>query len=104
MLTHRYSYERAEGPVPAGLELDHLCRVRSCVNPEHLEPVTHRENMRRGSGWSGRHAQKAMCKSGHPFDEANTYWRRGGRACRACSVITQRRYRARKAATTPARV
>jgi glycine/D-amino acid oxidase-like deaminating enzyme len=50
VLAHRWAYELAIGPIPEGLEIDHLCNVRSCVNPLHLEPVTHRENVRRGHG------------------------------------------------------
>ncbi len=50
ILAHRFSYERAKGPIPDGLTLDHLCRVSSCINPDHLDPVTHRENMLRGNG------------------------------------------------------
>ncbi len=80
--THRVAYEVWRGTPPAGLELDHLCRVRDCVNPDHLEPVTHHENMRRGA-----QARKTTCKNGHPFDAANTLRRprpEGGRACRTC--------------------
>ena len=96
VLAHRFTYERLVGPVPDGLELDHLCRVRHCVNPEHLEPVTHRVNIRRGDAGqeTGRQQRaKTHCPSGHPYDVGNTYWRRQGwRGCRAC----QRAARARK--------
>lgn len=79
---HRWSYERWVGPIPDGLEIDHLCRVRACVNPDHLEPVTGAENNRRAPGCQ----PKARCKNGHPFDEENTYIRkdRNKRECRAC--------------------
>lgn len=50
-LAHRYMYEKHVGPIPDGLVIDHLCRVRNCVNPDHLEPVTHTENQRRGRGY-----------------------------------------------------
>lgn len=56
---HRWSYEQHVGPIPEGLELDHLCRVRNCVNPEHLEPVTSSENFRRSSRWPDREAREA---------------------------------------------
>lgn len=65
---HIFSYELHRGPVPEGLELDHLCRVRCCVNPSHLEPVTPQENCRRGM-----RAMQSHCKRGHRFDENNTY-------------------------------
>ncbi len=82
---HRFMYELLVGPIPAGLELDHLCANRACVNVLHLQPVTHRENLRRGSGFAGVNARKAACKRGHPFTEANTRIRPGrGRECRAC--------------------
>lgn len=82
---HRVVYEQIIGPIPEGLELDHLCRVRECVNPAHLEPVTPRVNSRRSSSPSGIHARKTHCPAGHPYDETNTYYRPGGqRVCRAC--------------------
>lgn len=78
-LGHRYSYELFVGPIPDGLELDHLCRIPLCVNPAHLEPVTRAENQRR------RSAAQTSCLRGHPFDEANTYYRNGNRRrCRIC--------------------
>lgn len=86
---HRFAYEHFVGPIPDGLELDHLCRVRRCVNPAHLEPVTHAENMARSST-----ALKTHCKNGHPFDAANTRLRpRGGRDCRECQRAADRRWR-----------
>lgn len=91
-VAHRAAYELAHGPIPDGLTLDHLCRVRNCVNPAHLEPVTLRENVLRGEGQSARNAVATHCHQGHPFDEANTYRRPGGgRTCRACKRITDRR-------------
>lgn len=91
---HRFSYESLVGPIPGGLELDHLCRVRACVNPTHLEPVTHRENTLRGDTLTARHAAKTHCLRGHPYDEANTYVTPDGRRnCRACGRDAVRRYK-----------
>ncbi|MDQ3573658.1 MAG: HNH endonuclease [Actinomycetota bacterium] len=70
---HRWAYEHIVGAIPDGLELDHLCRVRNCVNPAHLEPVTFRENQRR--------AWKSHCLRGHEFTDENTHW---VRVCKAC--------------------
>lgn len=83
-MAHRISYEMHVGPIPDGLTLDHLCRVRHCINPAHLEPVTRGENSLRGVGWAGQHARQEACKRGHPFDEQNTYRWRTGRICREC--------------------
>lgn len=79
-MAHRFSFIDAKGPVPIGLELDHLCRTHACVKPSHLEAVTHAENMRRYS------EAVTECPQGHPYDEGNTYVRASGyRRCRACA-------------------
>jgi hypothetical protein len=80
---HRVSYELHKGPVPAGLVLDHLCRVPFCVKPDHLEPVTIGENISRGDN---HHRRKTRCKRGHAFTEENTLiLSTGSRACRTCA-------------------
>lgn len=91
---HRVAYEVLVEPIPVGLQLDHLCRVTSCVNPDHLEPVTAAENNRRkpvqagGPRRPGQRARKTHCKRGHLFDEANTRWMKSGSAqCRACNHL-----------------
>lgn len=77
---HRAAYEAHIGPIPDGMELDHLCRNRRCVNPEHLEAVTHAENMRRFS-W-----KRSVCLHGHPFEGDNIRTLRNGtRVCRICN-------------------
>lgn len=102
-LTHRLAYELMFAPIPDGLQIDHLCRVRLCVNPWHLEPVTSRVNTIRGEAGSAvarRQLAKTHCKQGHPFDEANTYLtgRTGKteRACRTCRTIWGRERRQRQ--------
>lgn len=89
---HRVAYRHFCGPIPEGLEIDHLCRQQRCVNPNHLEPVTHLENMRRYA------ATITHCKRGHEFTEANTYRLQNRRLCRACSRIRSSEYAARKRA------
>ena len=97
---HRWSYEHFIGPVPQGLQLDHLCRVRACVNPEHLEPVTVAQNVLRGIGLSAINARKTHCKRGHPFDTANTYIAsNGSRCCRPCKAMLAREYSRAKSAS-----
>lgn len=82
-LAHRALWETCIGPVQKPRELDHLCRVRHCVNPDHLEEVDHPENVRRGEG--GQHwAAKTHCPQGHPYDEENTLRSEGRRVCKAC--------------------
>lgn len=81
---HRLVYESQVGPIPDGLELDHLCRTKACVNPQHLEAVPHRENVMRGESPVARHARKTVCVYGHPLNEENTYLVNGSRRCRIC--------------------
>ena len=92
---HRIAYELFVGPISEGLELDHLCRVRDCVRPAHLEAVTRSVNVRRGLGphmLAALNSTKTECLRGHPFDDENTYRRPDGdRGCRACMKIRARR-------------
>lgn len=93
-LAHRLSYEMLVGPIPAGLVLDHLCRVTACVNPGHLEPVTNRINVLRGTAPTAAFHWATHCIHGHEFTPDNTYLRpSGGRSCRACSRRSSRMLR-----------
>jgi len=92
---HRRVYELLIGPVPEGLELDHLCRNRACCNPWHLEPVTHRENILRGESPMALCAKKTTCVAGHPFSKHGHINVRGDRVCLVCDAIRARNYRRR---------
>lgn len=100
---HRFSYELHVGKIPKGLDLDHLCRNRSCVNPSHLEPVSRSENLKRGD--AGKHlaeeqAQKTHCPRGHPYSGENLVTDGKRRACRVCNKEKYSRYRQKKGAST----
>lgn len=90
---HRFAYEMFRGPIPEGMVLDHLCRNKACVDPWHLEAVTREENLRRGlPSPSDINAAKTHCIKGHPFNEANTYFRPkdGSRTCKKCKADWER--------------
>lgn len=92
MYAHRWSYEYHRSAIPTGLDLDHLCRNTWCVNPWHLEPVSHHVNILRGTSPAADNARKTHCIHGHRFSAANTYRRpdTGTRQCRACNMERQR--------------
>lgn len=92
---HRFSYEAMVAPIPAGLQIDHLCRNRACVRPEHLEPVTCRENLLRGDTRTAREAAQTHCIRGHGFTVANTY-RYPGTGKRECRTCNRDRQKARR--------
>lgn len=83
---HRVAYELLVGEIPKGFQIDHLCRNRACMNPNHLEAVTQQVNLRRGNGASAINARKTHCKWGHEYTEENTYRRPDGKGkmCRTC--------------------
>ena len=95
---HRFAWEILRGPIPDNLEPDHLCRNRLCINPNHIEIVTHQVNNLRGRTLTALHAQATHCPQGHPYDLFNTYYaKNGGRCCRACHREYMREYmRAKK--------
>ena len=99
-LVHRIVWEALVGPIPDGLEVDHLCRNRSCCNPDHLEPVSCKENIRRGvtgkaTGLLRR--AKTHCPHGHPYSGDNLYLRpSGSRECRICNRNSRRASRTRR--------
>jgi hypothetical protein len=97
-MAHRLAYELFHEPIPAGMQLDHLCRVRSCVNPAHLEPVTARENNRRAPlGISTINAAKTHCPQGHPLSGDNLYMKpQGWRVCRTCKAAQRNAARSRQ--------
>ena len=99
---HEFAYQHLVSPVPEGLELDHLCHNPKCVNPKHLDPVTHQENMIRGLAFNSNRGNclKTHCIQGHPFNETNTYIGKDGhRHCLAClKERSQRYYRLKKQA------
>jgi HNH endonuclease len=87
---HRWAYERFRGPIPKGLTIDHLCRNRKCVNPDHLEVVIQAENLRRGNSPPAINGRKTHCKHGHALDAINTGYTKTGRLCLACRVLKNR--------------
>lgn len=97
LMAHRVYWERANGVIPDGLRLDHLCRVRACVNPEHCEPVTQKTNIERGL----KGALRTHCKHGHELTEENTYHRRAdnSRVCRTCHRDEERKRRDKNGGT-----
>lgn len=100
VLAHRISYLDAFGEIPHGLQLDHLCRVRCCVNPNHLEPVTARTNVMRGEGPAAINSQKTHCVNGHSLEDAYAWIGSshpyGLRHCKACNRTNARQWYQRK--------
>lgn len=93
---HRWCYEVYRSPVPIDMVLDHTCRNRSCVNPDHLEVVTNRINVLRGYGACAQNARKTHCPKGHEYTPSNTYSRLlNQRACRECRRASNRERKSR---------
>lgn len=101
-VAHRWLYEQVVGPIPSGLQLDHLCRTTACVRPDHLEVVTCRENLLRGDTFQAMHSKKTHCHRGHEFTPENIitrgeYWRE----CRECNRERSREYQREKFGRAP---
>jgi HNH endonuclease len=93
VIAHRHVYEVFKGPIPEGLTIDHLCKVRSCLNPDHLEAVTMRENLMRGESPCAVNSRKSHCIRGHAFDEKNSCrLPDGSKRCRTCFNNYMREY------------
>lgn len=92
---HRWAYQNMVGSIPDGLELDHLCRNRACVNPWHMEPVTARVNVRRGMSPGARALRRDKCDNGHSFNDYGVV-RAARRVCRLCRALYSRAYLAKE--------
>jgi hypothetical protein len=99
-LAHRAAWVMYRGAIPAGMTIDHLCRVRRCVNPAHLRLATMRQNILAGGGVCAENARKITCKRGHAYTPENTGRQPHGRFCRICRRDDFKRYRLRKKART----
>jgi len=97
---HRVTYEALVGPIPDGMQLDHLCRNRACVNPAHLEPVSPRENtMRSPMSMAAVNSRKTHCPQGHPLTPENVYGAPKRRQCKTCTnTRASERWRRKRAA------
>src|SRR5215475_890037 len=92
---HRVAWLLSRGPIPSGFHVDHLCRVKQCCNPQHLEPVTVRENLHRAPTMIAR-VSRTHCRFGHPYSGSNLYRRGNERRCHACDARIARTYRTRR--------
>lgn len=92
---HRFSYELLKDKIPKNMIIDHLCRNRSCVNPEHMEVVTQRENVLRGLTIPAINSKKTQCVHGHSYTPQNTFYRKvsGKRECRTCQQLRCKKYK-----------
>jgi hypothetical protein len=99
LYAHRFVYELLVGQIPEGLTIDHLCRVRHCVNPDHMEVTTIQVNLARGFGVAANNARRTHCKNGHPFDAV--WGARRDRACKRCANERVRAWKAVHAVSTP---
>lgn len=99
---HRFAYELLVGPIPEGMEIDHVkergCTRRNCVNPAHLEPVTRRVNTLRGDSFAGQNSRKTHCIHGHEFTPENTGITKKQRFCRICKRRADREHEVRRRA------
>lgn len=99
LVAHRVAYELLVGPIPKGMQVDHLCRNRGCVNPDHLEPVTPRENAIRAFSPAGIAVRTGVCQRGHSMDDAYRTKRADGKVVRRCRPCVRAAQRVRSAPT-----